>query len=108
MASVPATGGPFTAEIQDFVDAKSNPTTESDVPAWSSTDDTVATVVADAANPQKAEVTLTGKIGQVQIVAAFPDASGGGSGPAYSVTGMLDVLPGDAVSASMKFGGPGL
>jgi hypothetical protein len=108
MAQVPDTGGPFTATIQSFVDAKDNPTTESDVPTWTSSDDTVATVAADPANPQSATVTLTGKTGQVQIAANFPDASGGGSGPAYAVTGTLDVMPGDAVSASMVFAGPGL
>ncbi len=108
MATVPATGGPFKATIENFVDDKGNPTTENDVPAWASSDDTIATVVPDSANPQAADVTLTGKTGQVQVTASFPDASAGGSGAAYVVTGMLDVLPGEAVSASMNFAGPGV
>lgn len=108
MATVPATGGPFQATITNFVDSAGNPTTESDVPVWASSDDTIASVLADVVNPQAAEVTLTGKTGQVQITASFPDASGGGTGAAYVVTGMLDVLPGEAVSASMEFSGPGV
>lgn len=108
MATVPASGGPFRADITGFVDDKGNPTTENDVPVWASSDESIATVAADASNPQAADVTLTGKTGQAQITASFPDASGGGSGPAYVVTGMLDVQPGDAVSASMTFAGPGL
>lgn len=108
MATVPASGGPFVATIEQFVDDKGNPTTESDVPTWASSDDTIATVAPDAANPQSATVTLTGKTGQVQITASFPDDTAGGSGPAYVVTGMLDVMPGAAVSASMAFSGPGV
>ena len=108
MAQVPDTGGPFVATIDGFVDAKGNPATENDTPAWSSSDDTIATVAVDPSNALSATVTLTGKTGQVQVVAAFPDASGGGSGPAYSVTGTLEVMPGDAVAAGMTFAGPGL
>lgn len=108
MATVPATGGPFDLEITGFVDNKGNPTTEADVPTWASSDDTIATVAVDVANPQKAVATLTGKTGQVQLSASFADETGGGSGPAYVVTGMLDVLPGAAVSATMGISGPGL
>lgn len=108
MATVPASGGPFVADIVGFVDDHGNPTTETDVPVFASSDETVATVAVDPATPQKATVTLTGKTGQAQITASFPDASGGGSGPAYVVTGLLDVQPGEAVSASMNFSGPGL
>lgn len=107
MAQVPASGGPFEATIADFVDDKGNLTTENDVPVWASSDDTIATVAAMPANPQAATVTLTGKTGQVQITSTFPSAAEGGTGPGYVVTGMLDVMPGDAVSASMKFAGPG-
>lgn len=108
MATVPASGGPFRADITGFVDDKGNPTTENDVPVWASSDESIATVAADTANPQSADVTLTGKTGQAQITASFPGSDAGGSGAAYVVTGMLDVQPGEAVSASMSFSGAGL
>lgn len=108
MATVPASGGPFRAEITGFVDDKGNTTTENDVPVWASSDETIATVAVDGSNPQAADVTLTGKTGQAQITASFPGSDAGGSGASYVVTGMLDVQPGEAVSASMSFSGPGV
>lgn len=105
---VPASGGPFEATIKGFVDDKGNPTTETDVPTWASDNEGVATVTVDSSNPQKAVVTLTGTVGQAQISATFPGADQGGTGPTYVVTGLLDVMPGDAVAAVMEFSGPGV
>lgn len=104
MSTVPDTGGPFAAEITAFVDAKSNPTTDTDVPVWGTSDATIATATPDAVNPQKAAVALTGKTGQVQITATFGDVAAGG----FVVTGQLDVQPGAAVSATMSITGSGL
>ena len=101
---VPDSGGPFVATISNFVDAKNNPVVDTDVPAWASSDDTIAAVVPDPANPQSATVTLAGPLGQVQITATFGDPAAGG----FVVTGILDVIAGPAVSATMAFAGPGV
>ena len=102
---VPDSGGPFTADVQNFVDSKGNPVTDTDAPVWASSDPTVATVVVgDPTKPQEATVTLTGKLGQAQVTATFGDPAAGG----FVVTGTLDVVAGAAVSASMSFSGAGV
>ena len=102
---VPDSGGPFTADITDFVDAKGNPVTDADTPVWASSDETIATVaVGDPTKPQEATVTLTGTLGQAQVTATFGDPAAGG----FVVTGALEVIAGPAVSASMTFTGPGI
>lgn len=102
---VPDTGGPFTADVVNFVDAKGNPTTDLDAPVWASSDPSVATVeVGDATKPQEATVTLTGALGQTQVTATFGDPANGG----FVVTGSLEVVAGAAVSASMNLNGPGI
>lgn len=101
---VPDSGGPFTADITGFVDSKGNPTTDSDVPVWASSDESIAGVAVSDTNPQEAVVTLKGPLGQVQITATFGDPANGG----FVVTGTLEVQPGAAVSATMAFSGPGI
>lgn len=101
---VPDTGGPFTADITGFVDAKGNPVVDTDVPVWASSDALIATVVVSDSNPDEATVTLTGALGQAQITATFGDTSAGG----FVVTGSLEVQPTAAVSATMTFSGTGI
>jgi len=101
MATVADSGGPFTADISAFVDAASNPVTDTDVPVWAVADPTVATVAANdpaGADPQGAVVTLTKKLGNTDVTATFP----GG----FVVTGNLNVIAGAAVGATMTFSGP--
>jgi hypothetical protein len=102
MATVADSGGPFNADISAFVDAASNPVTDTDVPVWAAADSTVATVTAstDTADPQGGVVTLTKKLGNTDITATFP----GG----FVVTGNLNVIAGAAVGATMTFTGPGI
>jgi len=103
MATVADSGGPFTADISAFVDAASNPVTDTDVPVWAVADPTVATVAANdpaGADPQGAVVTLTKKLGNTDVTATFP----GG----FVVTGNLNVIAGAAVGATMTFSGPGI
>ena len=91
------TAGPFDCDIVNFVDSKGNPTTEHDVPVWNVEDPAIATLVVTPDNAQEATVTLTGTLGQTQVTATFGDPLAGG----FVVTGVLNVLPSAAVSASM-------
>lgn len=101
---VPDSGGPFTADIVNFVDAKNNPVTDADTPVWAVDNAAVATVaVGDPSKPQEATVTLTGALGQAQVTATFGDPAAGG----FVVTGSLEVIAGPAVSATMTITGPG-
>ncbi len=102
MATVKDDGGPFNADVSAFIDSKQNPTSDKDVPVYTSSDATIATVApsTDPADPQGGVVTLTGKLGNVDIVATFP----GG----FACTGNLNVIPGAAASAQMVFSGPGI
>jgi hypothetical protein len=94
---VPDSGGPFTADIVNFVDSKGNPTTDADVPVWATDHTDIVTVAVSPTNPQEATLTLTGSLGQAQVTATFGDPTAGG----FVVTGSLNVLPGAAVSATM-------
>lgn len=96
------TAGPFALDVSLFVDAKDNPTTDADIPVYSVDNADVATVVANdpaGTDPQGAVLTLTGKLGQVNVSATFGDPTSGG----FVVTsnGAINVLPGAAVSATM-------
>jgi len=106
MATVTDSGGPFVADISKFVDAKSNPVTDTDVPVWAVADSTVATVApsTDPADPQGATVTLTGTLGNTDVTATFGDPAAGG----FVVTGNLNVIAGAAAGATMTFSGPGI
>ncbi len=59
------TSGPLDAAVT-FIDAVGNPTTADDVPAWSSSDESVATIAA-AADGLSAVVTPTGTLGATVI-----------------------------------------
>jgi len=105
---VPDTGGPFTADISAFVDAKNNPVTDTDIPVWASSDTNLATVVPNdpaGTDPQGSVVTLGTGTGQAQITASFPAQKGG---QPFVVTGSLEIVGGAAVSATMTFAGPGI
>jgi len=105
MATVTDSGGPFTADISAFVDAKNNPVTDTDVPVWAVADASVASVaVSDPSKPQEAMVTLTGALGNTDITATFGDPAAGG----FVVTGNLNVIAGAAVGATMTFSGAGI
>lgn len=104
---VPDSGGPFTAAISGFLDAKGNPAVDPGVAVWASSDDTIATVeqLPDPGDgTDSATVTLTGALGQAQISATYGDPAAGG----FVVTGSLEVIAGPAISASMTFTGPGV
>jgi hypothetical protein len=106
MATVADSGGPFTADISTFVDAASNPVTDTDVPVWAVADPTIATVApsTDPADPQGAVITLTKALGNTDVTATFGDPAAGG----FVVTGNVNVIAGAAVGATMTFAGPGL
>lgn len=92
------TSGPFTLNVSNFVDSKGNPTTDADIPVYSSDDaGAFVTLSANPADAQGQIATLTGKIGQANLSATFGDPAAGG----FVVTGVLNVLPGAAVSATM-------
>lgn len=103
MATVADTGGPFNADVSAFVDPKNNPVADTDIPVYASSDTTVATVApsTDPADPQGGVVTLTGKLGNVDITATFPNFP-------QPVTGNLNVIASAAVGATMTFSGPGI
>jgi hypothetical protein len=106
---VPDTGGPFTVDITAFLDAKGNPATDTDAPVFNTSDASIATVsVGDPNKPQEATVTLTGKTGQAQITADFAGGAAAAASGGFTVTGLLEVQPGAAVSATMTFSGPGI
>jgi len=105
MATVQDSGGPFVADISAFVDSKSNPVTDSDVPVWAVADSSLATVsVDDPTKPQEATVTLTGALGNTDVTATFGDPAAGG----FVVTGNLNVIAGAAAGATMTFSGTGI
>ncbi len=106
MATVADSGGPFVADISNFVDAASNPVKDTDVPVWAVADATIATVTpsTDPADPQGATVTLTKALGNTDVTATFGDPAAGG----FVVTGNLNVIAGAAVGATMTFTGPAL
>lgn len=109
MSNTTVDGGPFQLAVDKFVDDKGNTTTDTDVPVWAVDDTSVATLVApDPANPQGAVLTLTGKIGAVNITAAFGDQSKLGTPGNYLLQGSLGVAPGLAVSGAIEITGPGV
>lgn len=88
---------PFTVEFGKPVDAKGNETSVQDGSvAWNSSDETVATVSADADNPLKATVTPTGKTGTATIEISVDADLGEG---VTTITGSADitVIAGNAV-----------
>ncbi len=109
MSNTTVDGGPFQLAVDKFVDDKGNTTTDADIPVWAIDDTTVATLVApDPANPQGATLALTGKIGAVNITAAFGDQTKLGTPGNYLLQGSLGVAAGLAVAGSIEVTGPGV
>lgn len=87
-----------------FADKAGNPASVDGAPVWTSSDETVLTVVADATG-LTATATATGKLGTAQVsVTADADLGAGTT----AITGVLDVtvLAGSAVSAVVSAGAP--
>jgi hypothetical protein len=102
-------GGPFNLSVDKFVDDKGNTTTDTDIPVWAVDDATVGTLTApDPANPQGAILTLTGKVGALNITAAFGDQTKLNTPGNYLLQGSLGVAPGAAVAGSIEITGPGV
>lgn len=109
MATVIKTGGPFKFDVGDFVADSGNPVTDKDPAVYSSSDENIATVVNDPADPQDGVVTLTGNEtaegATCVIKATFPAQRGGKS---FDVVGDFIVIPEPAASARAVITGPGL
>ena len=109
MATVVKTGGPLKMDVSGFVDDKGNPVVYTDAATYTSSDESVATVVNDAADPQDGEITLTGKVTDpettVVITAAFKAQRGGQD---FSVVANLIVIEPAAASAQAVINGPGV
>ena len=107
-------GGPFELSVDKFVDDKGNTTTDTDIPVWAITGNAadgspLATLVAPStSNPQGATLTLAGKVGAINITAAFGDQSKLGTPGNYLLQGSLGVAPGQAVAGSIEVTGPGV
>jgi hypothetical protein len=61
MAVVVKTGGPLKMDVSNFVSDAGNPVTSKDPAVYTTSDDTVATVVNDPDDAQDGIITLTGK-----------------------------------------------
>lgn len=109
MAVVIKTGGPLLMDVSGFVDSASNPVTDTDPATYSSSDDTVATVVNDPNDAQDGVITLTGKVSdpgtEVIITAQFPAQTGG---QPFQVVGHLTVIEPPAAGATAVISGPGV
>lgn len=109
MAVVVKTGGPLKMDVSDFVSDSGNPVTDTDPATYTSSDDTVATVVNDPADAQDGIITLTGKVNdtgtETLITASFPAQRGG---KPFSVVGHLTVIEPAAAGATATITGPGV
>lgn len=109
MAVVIKTGGPLKMDVGNFVDDKGNPVTDTDPATYTSSDESVATVVNDASDPQDGTITLTGKVTDpettVVITASFPPQRGG---KPFQVVGNLIVIEPAAASAQAVITGEGV
>lgn len=109
MATVKKTGGPLKMDVSDFVDDAGNPVTDTDPATYTSSDESVATVVNDPNDPQDGEITLTGKTTDpgvaVVITASFPAQQGGAP---FEVVANLIVIEPAAAGAQAKISGPGV
>lgn len=109
MATVVKTGGPLLFDVSGFVDDQGNPVTDTDPATYTSSDESVATVVNDANDPQDGTITLTGKVtaeGETCVItASFPAQKGG---KPFSVVGNLIVIEPAAAGAQAIISGPGV
>lgn len=109
MATVVKTGGPLKIDVGNFVDDKGNPVTDKDPAVYSSSDETIATVVNDPDDAQDGLITLTGATtaegATCVIKASFPAQRGG---QAFEVVGNLVVIEPAAASAQATITGPGV
>jgi hypothetical protein len=96
---VPDDSGPLTATAT-YLDAKGNPTSPGAVPAWTSSDESVATV-SSSDDGLTATVTLTGKTGATQVTATDTESEGA-EDDVISV-GTVSVVSGKAVVGSIEF-----
>ena len=91
------TADPLSAAVS-FVDAHGHPTTADDVPAWTSSDETVASVTASE-DGLSAEVAILGAPGSSVITVN----STNDDGSTVTATGLVNVAPGDAAVGSVEF-----
>ncbi len=109
MAVVIKTGGPLKMDVSDFVDDKGNPVVDTDPAVYTSSDETIATVVNDPDDAQDGIITLTGTVSPpdtaVTITATFPAQRGGSE---FKVVGSLIVIEPAAAGAQAKISGPGV
>lgn len=109
MATVIKTGGPLLMDVSGFVDSANNPVTDTDPATYTSSDESVATVVNDPNDAQDGVITLTRKVTDpgvaVVITATFPAQTGGKS---FSVVGNLIVIEPAAAGAQAVITGPGV
>lgn len=96
--------------VGNFVDAKGNPTDDTDgvegsnaAPVFTSSDESVATVEADPADANSCIVTFSGALGTTQISADFNGGASNADAGGFSAVGDLEVVPGQAISASLSF-----
>lgn len=85
------------------MDAKGNPTTLDGTLAWTSSDESVATVAADTGDPLSATVTI-GNPG-VALIEAVSQETDNETGDPYEfrAQGTITVTPGDATVGSIEF-----
>lgn len=99
--TVPSDSAPLTASVT-FLDSEGNQTEPEDTPQWSSTDESVATVTAQA-DGMTAEVAI-GSPGAAVIEVKATDPDDGSEAVAQ---GTVTVQPGEAVIGEVTFSGPG-
>src|SRR5262245_57486950 len=97
----------YTLPVDHFVkmkvsykDAAGNPATVDGPVTWSSSDSTIATVVADTADDKQCKVTPL-KLGQVQVVARA-DADLGQGVRDLITTSDIEVVAGEAVAGTIE------
>lgn len=97
--TVPDNSEPLNATVA-FVDEEGNPTTADDVPQWSSSDETVATV-----EPSEDGLSASIPIGAPGATVIMVETTND-DGSTAAATGTITVEPGDAVFGSVEFATP--
>lgn len=96
-------------DVSGFVDDKGNPVTYTDPATYTSSDESIATVVNNASDPQDGDITLTGKVtapGEHVVITANFKAQLGGKD--FAVVGNLTVIEAAAAGAQAVITGPGV